>query len=93
MFWNSVLVKRKRATEQLDEIIFNAIESLRNNQKQSNEDTPVTMEKLKERLTILLGKEKLLSKPHRENNCYLEMQKNNNLSPQTNSTQCRRNIY
>ena len=38
------------------------------------------MEKLKERLTILLGKEKLLSKPHRENNSYLEMQKNNNLS-------------
>ena len=36
--------------EQLDEIIFNAIESLRNNQKQLNENTQVTMEKLKERL-------------------------------------------
>ena len=59
--------------EQLDKIIFNAIESLRNNKKHSNEDAPVTMEKLKERLTILLGKEKLLSKPHRENNSYLEM--------------------
>ena len=32
--------------EQLHEIIFNASESLRNNQKQLNEDTPVTMEKL-----------------------------------------------
>ena len=74
--------------EQLDEIIFNAIESLRNNKKHLNEDTPVTMEKLKERLTILLGKEKLLSKLHRENNSYLEIQKNNNLSPQINSTQC-----
>ena len=56
--------------EQLDEVIFNATESLRNNQKQSNEDTPVTMEKLKERLTILLGKEKLLNKRHGENNFY-----------------------
>ena len=74
--------------EQLDEIISNAIESLRNNQEHSNEDTPVTMKKLKERLTILLGKEELLSKPHRENNCYFEMQKNNNLSPQTNSAHC-----
>ena len=79
--------------EQLEEIIFNAIESLRNNQKQSNEDTPATMEKLKGRLNILLGKEKLLNKPHRGNNSYLEMQKNNNWSPQTNSTPCRRNIY
>ena len=79
--------------EQLDEIIFIAIESLRNNQKQSNEDKPATMEKLKERLTILLGKEKLLNKPHGGNNSYLEMQKTNNWSPQTKSTQCRRNIY
>ena len=30
--------------EQLDEIIFNDIESVRNNQKQPNEDTPVIME-------------------------------------------------
>ena len=59
--------------EQLDEIIFNAIESLRNNQKQLNENTQVTMEKLKERLTFLLGKEKLLNKHHRENNSYFEM--------------------
>ena len=50
--------------EQLYEIIFNATESLRNNQKQLNENTPVTMEKLKERLTILFDKEKLLNKPH-----------------------------
>ena len=40
------LIKRKGAMEQLHEIIFNASESLRNNQKQLNEDTPVTMEKL-----------------------------------------------
>ena len=33
--------------DQLHEIIFNVIESLRNNQKQPNEDTPVIMEKLK----------------------------------------------
>ena len=39
--------------EQLDEIISSAIESLRNNQKQLNEDTPITIEKLKERLTII----------------------------------------
>ena len=57
--------------EQLDEIIFNAIESLRNNKKRPNEDTPVTMEKLKERLNISLGKEKLLNKPHRGNNFIL----------------------
>ena len=66
MFWNSESINRKRATEQLDEIIFNTIESLGNNQKQPNEDTSVTMEKL----TILLGKEKLLNKPHRGNNSY-----------------------
>ena len=53
MFWNSELIKQKRAMEQLDEIISSAIESLRNNQKQLNEDTPITIEKLKERLTII----------------------------------------
>ena len=66
MLWNSESINRKRATEQLHEIIFNAIESLRKNKKQPNEDTSVTMEKL----TILLGKEKLLNKPHRGNNSY-----------------------
>ena len=66
MLWNSESINCKRATEQLHEIIFNAIESLRNNQKQPNEDTSVTMEKL----TISLGKEKLLNKPHRGNNSY-----------------------
>ena len=71
--------------EQLDEIIFNVIESFRNNQKQLSENTPVTMQKLKERLTILLDKEKLLDKRHRGNNSYFEMQKNDNLFPQTNS--------
>ena len=71
--------------EQLDEIIFNVIESFRNNQKQLSENTPVTMQKLKERLTILLEKEKLLDKRHRGNNSYFEMQKNDNLFPQTNS--------
>ena len=71
--------------EELDEINFNAIETLRNNQKQLNENTPATMEKLKERLTILLGKEKLLNKRHGGNNSYFEMQKNDNLSPQTKS--------
>ena len=64
--------------KQLDEIIINVIESLRNNQKQLSENTPVTMQKLKERLTILLDKEKLLGKRHK-------MQKNDNLFPQTNS--------
>ena len=53
MFWNSELIKQKRAMEQLDEIISSAIESLSNNQKQLNEDTPITTEKLKERLTII----------------------------------------
>ena len=43
------------------------------------------MEKLIERLIILLGKVKLLNKPHRGNNSYFEMQQNDNLSPQTNS--------
>ena len=56
--------------EHLDQIIFKFIELLRNNQKQLNENTPVTMEKLKERLTILLGKEKLLNKRHGENTFY-----------------------
>ena len=51
MFWNSELIKQKSAMEQLDEIISN--ESLRNDQKQLNEDTPITIEKLKERLTII----------------------------------------
>ena len=60
IFWNSKLIKRKKAFEQLDEIIFNAIESLRNNQKQLNENAPVTLGKLKEQLTILLSKEKFL---------------------------------
>ena len=61
--------------EQLDELIFHAIESLRNNKKkQANDDTiyttinkdltPVTTEQLKERLAVLLGKQKLLNKPH-----------------------------
>ena len=47
-------MKRKRAMEQLYEIIFNATESLRNNQKQLNENTPVTMEKLKERFNYFI---------------------------------------
>ena len=78
-------MKRKKTIQRLDETIFNAIESLRNNQKQLNENTPVTMEKIKERLTILLSKEKLLNKSHGGNNSYFVMQKNTNLSPQTNS--------
>ena len=82
---NSELRKRKIAMDQLDEIVFNAIESLRNNQKQPNEVTPVTMKKLKERLTISLGKEKTLDKPHGGNYSCFEMQKNGNLFPQTNS--------
>ena len=84
MFWNSKLMKKKTIWW-LDEIIFNTIESLRNNQNQLNENTPVTLEKLKERLTILLSKEKLLNKRYGGNNSYFEMQKNDNLSPQTNS--------
>ena len=47
-------MKRKRAMEQLYEIIFNATESLRNNEKQLNENTPVTMEKLKERFNYFI---------------------------------------
>ena len=59
---------------------------LRNNQTQPNEDTPVTMEKLKKKLlTIVLGKEKLLNTPHGRNYSQFEMQKNDNLSPQTNT--------
>ena len=52
--------------EQLDKLISNAIESLRNNKKQPKVDTvyatinkdltSVTMEQSKERLAILLGK-------------------------------------
>ena len=84
MFWNSKLMKKKTIWW-LDEIIFNTIESLRNNQNQLNENTPVTLEKLKERLTILLSKEKLLNKSHGGNNSCFVMQKNDNLSPQTNS--------
>ena len=55
--------------EQLDELIFNAIESLRNNKKQPNDYTiyatinkdlrSVTMEQLKEQLAVLSGKQKL----------------------------------
>ena len=40
--------------EHLDQIIFNFIELLRNNQKQLNENTPVTMEKLKERFNYFI---------------------------------------
>ena len=47
-------MKRKRAMEQLYEIIFNATESLRNNEKQLHENTPVTMEKLKERFNYFI---------------------------------------
>ena len=36
--------------QQLDKIIFNTIESLRNNKKQLNENTAVTMVKLKEKV-------------------------------------------
>ena len=43
------------------------------------------MEKLKEWLTILSGKEKLLNKSYGRNNSYFEMEKKENLSPQTNS--------
>ena len=65
---------------QLDELISNAIGSLKNSQKQPNEDTvyaiinkdltSFTMEKLKEQLTIFLGKEKPFNKPHRWKNSY-----------------------
>ena len=42
MFWKSELIKRKRAKEELDELIFNIIESLINNKKEPNEDTKYT---------------------------------------------------
>ena len=51
----------------------------------------MTLEKLKERLTILLSKEKLSNKSQGGNNSYFVMQKNANLSPQTNSI--ARNTY
>ena len=41
------------------------------------------MENLRKRLTILLGKQKLLNKPHKGKNSYFKMKKNDNLSPQT----------
>ena len=59
--------------EQLDELIFNTIEALRNNKNQPSEDTTsedatinkdstsVTMEKFKERLIIVIDKGKLLN--------------------------------
>ena len=60
--------------EQLENDICNIIESLRNNKKQPNEDSiynaiikdkpSITTEQLKEQLTILLQKEKVLNKPH-----------------------------
>ena len=62
--------------EQLDERIFNTIESLRSNKKPPNDYTiyatinkdltSVTMEQLKEQLAVLLGKQKLLNKPWRK---------------------------
>ena len=79
--------------EQLDELIFNAIESLINNNKQPNDYTiyatiskdltSVTMEQLKEQLAVLLGKQKLLNKPRSGKNSCFKMRKNDNLSPQT----------
>ena len=57
--------------KQLDGLIFNTIEALRNNKSQPSEDTTyatinkdltsVTMEKFKERLTIVIDKGKLLN--------------------------------
>lgn len=85
-------MKRIRAKEQLDEFIFNAIESLRNGKKQPNEDTihvtinedltSATMEQ-KERLATLLDQKKLLNKPHGGKNSYYKTQNNDNSSPQT----------
>ena len=56
--------------KQLDELIFNSIESLGNNKKQPNENTiyatsnkdltSIITKQLKERLAVLLGKQKLL---------------------------------
>ena len=79
--------------EQLDELIFNAIKSFRNNKKQPNDYTiyatinkdltSVTMEQLKEQLAVLLGKQKLLNKPRGGKNSCFKMRKNDNSSPQT----------
>ena len=41
------------------------------------------MEQLKERLAVLLGKQKVLNKPHGGKNSYFKMEKNDNSSPQT----------
>lgn len=79
--------------EQLDEIIINSIETLRNNKKQPNEEairnvikkelTEVTSEQLKERLNLLLQEEKILNKPHGGNNSYYIIKNDNNVCPDT----------
>lgn len=60
--------------KQLDEFTYNAIESLKNNKEQPNEETiyattnknitSITMIHLKEILSVSLDKEKLLNKSH-----------------------------
>lgn len=79
--------------ESLENIICNTIETLRSNKKQPNEDSihnaiikekpSITIEQLKEQLTILLQKEKLLNKPHGGKNSYYIIRDDNNLCSET----------
>ena len=82
--------------EQLDVFIYNAIESLKNNKEQPNEDTiyattnknitSATLIYLKEILSVLLDKEKFLNKSHWGKNSYYKMQNDDNTSRQTHLT-------
>ena len=66
--------------EQLDDIIYSSTEKIRSCKKQPNENTlfniiktelpEITIEQLKDWLTFLLQKEKLLNKPHGGHNSY-----------------------
>ena len=79
--------------EQLDTLIFNAIESLRTNKKQPNEDTLfttiskeltlLTKEQLNERLNNLLDNNKLSNKPHGGKNSYYKLDKDSTMPPET----------
>ena len=61
--------------EELDELIFNIIESLRNNKNQ-------LLWKIKRTTDYHIRQKKLWNKPHGGKNSYFKTQKNDNLSPQ-----------
>ena len=60
---------------ELDELIVNIIESLRNNKDQLSW-------KIKRTIDYYIRQKKLLNKPHEGKNSYFKIQKNDNLSPQ-----------